>query len=263
MTLLFLKLVLVPALVACVTIAGRRWGIRVGGLLTALPMVAGPALCFYAIEQGDAFAASAARTTLLGISGTATWCVVYSHCARRFNWLLSLLAGWSAFAVVAALMYGVELGGLGDLALTSGSLLIAQRLLPSPAVGLTRARPPGWDVPMRMLVAAALVLVLTSVAGRLGPRLSGLMAAFPIVTVIIAAFTHAQYGPEPVASYFRGLLRGLYSFALFCFVFSVALGPLGLGLPAAAFSALVAQLSMQGLILWRMSVRSSPVPAGT
>jgi hypothetical protein len=31
-----------------------------------------------------------------------------------------------------------------------------------------------------------------------------------------------------------------------------------LGLLAAALSALVAQLSLQGLILWRMSARSSP-----
>ena len=150
------------------------------------------------------------------------------------------------------------MGGLGDLALTSGSLLIAQRLLPPRAAGHTRASAPAWDVPVRMLVAAALVLVLTSAAGRLGPRLSGLMAAVPIVTVIIAAFTHAQYGPDSVALYFRGLLRGLYSFAIFCFVFSVTLGPLGSGLLAATLSALVAQLSMQGLILWRMSARSSP-----
>ena len=158
-------------------------------------------------------------------------------------------------------MYGVELGGLGDLALTSTSLLIAQRLLPSPAVGHTRARLPRWDVPMRMLVAATLVLALTSVAGRLGPRLSGLMAAFPIVTVIVAAFTHTQYGPESVAWYFRGLLRGLYSFALFCFVFSTTLGALGLGLLAAACSALVAQLSLQALIQWRMSAWSGPKAA--
>jgi hypothetical protein len=54
--LLLLKLVLVPAFVGGVTLAARRWGLRVGGLLTALPMVAGPALCFYAIEQGNGFA---------------------------------------------------------------------------------------------------------------------------------------------------------------------------------------------------------------
>src|SRR5688572_1778556 len=53
MTLLILKLVLVPALVAGLTLAARRWGPFVGGLLLGLPVVAGPTLYFYAVEQGD------------------------------------------------------------------------------------------------------------------------------------------------------------------------------------------------------------------
>ena len=56
MTLL-LKLVLVPGLIALVTLAGRRFGPRLGGRLNALPLVAGPVLFFLALEQGDAFVA--------------------------------------------------------------------------------------------------------------------------------------------------------------------------------------------------------------
>ena len=48
MTLL-LKLVLVPGLIALVTLAGRRFGPRVGGWLNALPLVAGPVLFFLAL----------------------------------------------------------------------------------------------------------------------------------------------------------------------------------------------------------------------
>ena len=54
MTLLF-KLVLVPGLIALVTMAGRRFGPRVGGWLNALPLVAGPVLFFLALEQGDQY----------------------------------------------------------------------------------------------------------------------------------------------------------------------------------------------------------------
>lgn len=60
--LLLAKLLLVPAFVAGVTACGRRWGERVGGVLTALPMVAGPALVFYALEQGEPFASDAASS---------------------------------------------------------------------------------------------------------------------------------------------------------------------------------------------------------
>ena len=63
-----LKLTLVPLLIAAVTLATRRWGPRVGGFLTALPVVTGPTLCFYAIEQGQAFGAHAATGTLLALN---------------------------------------------------------------------------------------------------------------------------------------------------------------------------------------------------
>ena len=69
--LLVLKLVLVPALVVAVTLATRWWGPRVGGWLTGMPIVAGPALFFLALEQGDAFASEAARATLVALIGVA------------------------------------------------------------------------------------------------------------------------------------------------------------------------------------------------
>ena len=71
--LLLLKLMLVPSLVAVATLAGRRWGPRVGGWFTALPIVGGPVLCFYAIEQGERFASRAAGGALqpVGVNSAA------------------------------------------------------------------------------------------------------------------------------------------------------------------------------------------------
>jgi hypothetical protein len=94
-----------------------------------------------------------------------------------------------------------------------------------------------------------LVVVLTALADRLGPQISGILTAFPVATVVIGAFTHAQRGHESVASFFRALLRGLHSFVLFCFVFSTALGPLHLPLLPSVVSALLAQLTFQAILL--------------
>ena len=50
MSLVFiLKLILVPALIAGVTLAGRRWGPAVAGWLSAFPVVAGPILLVMAL----------------------------------------------------------------------------------------------------------------------------------------------------------------------------------------------------------------------
>ena len=44
MTVLALKLLLAPLLVVASSLAGRRWGPRLAGILVVLPIVAGPIL---------------------------------------------------------------------------------------------------------------------------------------------------------------------------------------------------------------------------
>lgn len=50
--LLLLKIVLGPGAGGECDVGLPTWGLRIGGVLTALPMVAGPTLIFYAIGQG-------------------------------------------------------------------------------------------------------------------------------------------------------------------------------------------------------------------
>lgn len=256
--LLLLKLLLVPALIAAVTLASRRWGLRVGGVLTGLPMVAGPTLCFYAIEQGNSFAANAARSAMLGIVATAAFCVVYARTAKHVPWPPSVLAGWTAFALAAAALYGVPgLGGIGEFACASTALIAGRWLLPEPVVVPAAAVAPRWDLPLRMLASAAAVILLTGLAEMLGSRLSGVLSAFPVVTVILAVFTHTQRGAASVTVFLRGVLRGLHGFALFCIVFSAALGPFGWNLLSAVSLALAAQIALQAFLLWRQQVENA------
>ena len=50
--LLALKLLLVPALLAAISMAGKRWGPGVAGWLAGFPSLTGPILFFLAIERG-------------------------------------------------------------------------------------------------------------------------------------------------------------------------------------------------------------------
>lgn len=94
------------------------------------------------------------------------------------------------------------------------------------------------------------MLVLTSLAEPLGPALSGLLAPFPVATAIIAAFTHQEKGQAAVIEFFRGFLLAENSFALFCTVLAATLSSLSLS--AAVSVALISQLALQAIILWRM-----------
>ena len=245
--LLLLKLTVVPLFIGGVTIGSRRWGQRAAGLLTSLPVVAGPTLSFYAVEQGNAFAAGAARATLIGLIAVGVFCVAYARVSRRHGWLVSVLTGWLAWGVVTLVIYRVHLGLIVSLVLTVTCLLVARLCIAdSKAPPSAQPRAPIWDLPLRMSVAAALVLALTSAADRLGPELSGVLTPFPVATAIVAGFTHAQLGADAAAVFFRGFLPGLCGFALFCFVLAGLLP--SLSWPVGLAAALAAQLALQLLL---------------
>jgi hypothetical protein len=107
------------------------------------------------------------------------------------------------------------------------------RLLPQVPPEGTPGAPPRIDLVVRVLASATLVLVLTALADQVGPVLSGLFTAFPVLTTTMAAFTHVQRGSSAVAAFFRGFLPAIVGFTVFCFVFAVAVPALGIALGVA------------------------------
>jgi hypothetical protein len=246
--LLITKLLLAPSFVVGASLTTRRFGPRVGGLIAGLPVVAGPILFAYALAHGRAFAAGAAVGTLLGLVSLIAFVVVYARLASRVSWLVSMLAGWLAFALATALFSALSVSAGVALAIAAAGLGLGLALTPSIALPTRRhSPPPAWDLPMRAACALALVLTLTAIAGWLGPRLSGLLAPFPIIATVLATFTHAQRGAEEVQRLLRWLLGGYGAFALFCFALSLTLRPWGTG---GAFAlATVVALAAQAAVL--------------
>jgi uncharacterized membrane protein (GlpM family) len=245
--LLLLKLVVAPALVAAVTLAVRRWGPVVGGWLSGLPTVAGPVLVFLAVEQGTAFAARASHATLTGLIGTVSFTTLYALLSGRLPWAACLLLGWLTFGVVATVLYLIDPPLVISLVGLFVATVIGRRLLPrvEPPTG-PAAAPPG-DLLLRLLATATLVVVLTAVASRLGPLLSGLINAFPVLTTVVTAFTHAQRGTVATIAFVTAFLRAIVGFASFCFAMALTVHPLGLAGGLAC--ALAAQCAVSGLVL--------------
>jgi hypothetical protein len=239
----------VPLLVLSVTLAARRWGSRIGGLLTALPIVSGPALFFFAVEQGDAFAAEASRAVLVSLLAVAVSALVYAWAALRTPWWISLLASWAGFFVTVLCVQRVDWGAAGALAIALAGIVLAQVLLPRSGAHAARPRPM-WDLPLRVIASMTLVVSVTALAHRLGPTLSGALTPFPAAISILLGFSHAQQGSAAAISFLRGFMPGMWSFAAFCFVLSVTIVSLG---TAGAFAlALACALAIQGAVLWGM-----------
>lgn len=255
MDLLLVKLMLAPALVVGSSLAGRRWGHEVSGLLVAMPLVAGPILLITELEHGRHFAADAAAASLLGLVALASFVVVFAHVARRAGWLAAVLAGWVAFLAVAIAFGQTEIPAGFGFALAAGAFALGPRLLPRdpPEEDRPLARLPAWDLPARAAATALLVLGLTGAAAGLGPRLTGVLTPFPVSNTVLAAFILVLEGPVELDEFFRGFLRGAYGFASFCFLVAVLVLPLG---PVWAFllalcGAIAAQLLARAVLLAR------------
>jgi hypothetical protein len=259
MPTLVLKLLLTPALIAVASLAGRRWGPAISGWLVGIPFTSGPIALFLALAHGDAFAADAATGTLAGTLSQAAFCLAYTWLAVGvgWGWPAALLAGALAFFAATAALKPLTLP-LAALVVTAiAALLLALRLMPAATADTsktaTSVSPPRWDLPLRMLVATAFVLLLTAVAPQLGPRLTGLLAPFPLYAAVLAVFAHQQHGPLPAARVLRGLLLGLCAFVAFFLTLAVALVPLGTGRAFAV--AIVLALAVQGVSLWALQRR--------
>lgn len=251
MTLLAVKVLLAPGFVVLASLAGRRFGVRIGGMLGGLPVVAAPILLVYALAHGDRFAAHASAATVLGLVSLMSFVLVYAWLAGRSPWWVSLLAGWSAFALCTFAFSLLSVPAPLALGLMGLTLLITPVAMPRLAQAREQqaAAPlPGWDLPLRALSALALVLALTAAAGWLGPQVSGLLAPFPVIASVLAVFTHTQRGHLEVQQLLRGLLLGYAAYGLFCFALAETLQPLGTGY--AFLLALAIALLCQTVVFW-------------
>src|SRR5215467_176152 len=213
--MLVLKLLLTPVLIVLVSLAGRRWGPAVSGWLVGLPLTAGPVTLFLALNLGTVFAAHAAQGAILGLVSLAGFCLVYSWLSIRASWLWSLMASWVMFFALTIALEWVSLPLIVSFLGVIGLLVIVFKLLPGSDRRVSVVNPPSWEICLRMVVATAFVVLLTGVANSLGPQLSGLLSTFPMYASILAAFTHRFQNAAAARGVLRGLITGIFTFAIF------------------------------------------------
>ena len=186
---------------------------------------------------------------MAGAISQAAFCLAYAWTAQRQAWPAAAGAGCAAFALATAALARVT-PPLAVLALmVFAALLAAMRAMPrAPGDARVATPPPRWDLPARMVVATAFVVALTGAAGALGPRLTGLLAPFPLYAAILTVFAHALDGAGAADSVLRGLLVGLVGFAAFFLVLAAILTGAGIGVAFGA--AITVALVVQGGALW-------------
>jgi hypothetical protein len=251
--LLILKLILVPALIGGITLAGRRWGPGVAGWLSGFPVVTGPILLFIGIEQGPVFAADTAAGALAGGIAWVGFALGYAWTAMRTAWYLALVTALVCWLVPGVLLVHAALSLAWTVALLVIGIVSVPFLLPRAGEPGRGARTSNAELATRMAAGGLMTLLVTRLSPLLGPDYSGLLAVFPVMGIVLAAFSHRASGNLYTIRLLRGMASGFYAFTSFCL--GVALVVPRLGVAAGFAVALVFSLAVHCCALWLMRRR--------
>ncbi len=213
--LLLIKILLMPPLIAGVTLAVRKWGAGIGGFIGGFPWVAGPISFFIALEQGPDFVVASTPSAMMGSIGTFFFALIYTIAAKRLSWFFAMMLGYMAFFVVALFTLGTEISIYVAIPICFIVLTGILYIFPKPSGQANFKKQPYYDIPLRMLVATCFVVGVTQALDLLGPTWSGILTPFPIMTSTLAIFTHAQQGSDATSRIMYGLLLTGYGFVFF------------------------------------------------
>lgn len=261
MSLFILKILLTPLLILGATLAARRWGPIIGGVLVGLPLTSGPTSVFLALERGNEFASLAAHSSLFGSTAGLLFCICYALLAPRYRWAVAVVLALGVYFAGVAFFSLTPLPHLAVSAASVTAVVLLGLAIVKPSGG-ERAHhaPPPWDLPFRVIISTLIVVVITAVSRMLGPQLSGIFSAMPAIVCVMSIFTHEIYGPNAVKQFERGVVVGTFGYIAFFLI--VTLGVTRMNLFAAyALATLVASAINLGICTLSMPRRKTKSPA--
>ncbi|GGP28073.1 hypothetical protein [Silvimonas amylolytica] len=214
-SVLIAKLFAGPIVIALASLAGKRWGPTIAGVIGGLPLIAACVMVTLWLAYGQDYTMTTAYSAPSGLWANAVYMIALGWSSRRFGWAGMLACGWLVYLAAAwtlaasglAQQDWVRWGAIPALWI---SFYLLPRITEAPV-----ARPlPHSELIARMAVALALVATLTTLSQQLGPSLTGVLSGGPVAATVIPAFTRARGDSNGVVYQVRGFLIGLIGFAL-------------------------------------------------
>lgn len=256
-----LKMALSAGLVVAASLLVERSGPLLGAMIATLPVSAGPAYVFLALEHGPDFIARSALASLAAIAATMLYVTVYARLARRLRLPWALAAGLAVWLGAVTLITRRAWTLPGALALV-GCVFVAGLALTwrcrgvRATAGVRRGR---WDIPARALAVMA-VVGLAVLAGRvLGPRAAGVIALAPVVFTSLVCILHPRIGGPATGAVLANALPGVLGNAVSLTL--VHLAAPRIGSAAALLGALGLSFAWNGSLLWLGRPRRDRAPA--
>ena len=244
--MLLFKFLTVPLFILLITLAGKKWGSEIAGTLGGFPVVAGPIIFFLTLEQGIGFGINSSISAIYGSIGLLVFGLAYGWSCQLFNPFICIVISLFSWFVTAYSIALLPTNMFWAISITLFFLILIPKFLPKieeqvrPIQNLK-------DLPIRVVVGALLTFSITTLAQELGDIWSGVLSVFPIISLVLAVFTHLTLGKKHVVQIFRGMSKGLYSFIAYFIIYALMIKTYSIWVTVlvAILGSLVSQLLIQ------------------
>jgi hypothetical protein len=245
--LLALKMAATAVVVVTASLIAERVGALIGAMIATLPIAAGPAYILLALDHDAQFIADSTVTSLAVHAATGLFGTAYVLAAQRFSFLPTIAIAVATWFGCALVIRSTEWSIAGAIALCvvtyAACVPLVQRHLHVrvPAIGRR-----WFDIPLRALLVATLVGIVVTVGANVGPKLTGILAVFPVVMVSLMLILHPRIGGAATAAIIANTMWGLVGFGLSILALHLTAVPLGapLALACALFVSVAVNITI-------------------
>ena len=225
---LVLKMAVTAGFVIAAAMVAERAGPAIGAIVATLPIAAGPAYVFVALDHNSAFISASAIGSIAAHAATAVFSLVFIVLAQSFGMAVSVIGAVGVWFAVAFLLREIEwtfLTVVGtNLAIFAVCIALTNRYryVRMPLIGRK-----WYDVPVRAVMVSVLVAAVVGLSGHVGPTVTGLLAVFPIVMTSLMLIFQPRVGGPATAALIANTMWGLVGFSACLFTVHLATVPLG------------------------------------
>jgi hypothetical protein len=220
---LVLRMAITAAFVVTASVITERSGPVLGALVATLPISAGPSYVFLALDHDAAFIAEGALASLPINAATIFLGLTYVVLAQRQSAIVSCLTAVAVWIALASVIRSVQWTLTGGLIANAVAFAICVPLLRRfRHVKMPLITRRWYDIPLRALLVATLVATVVTASGWVGPKISGIIALFPVVFTSMMLILHPRIGGPPTAAVLANSAGGLMGLGIAIAVLHIA-----------------------------------------
>jgi hypothetical protein len=220
---LALRMAVTAAFVVSASVITERSGPVIGALVATLPISAGPSYVFLALDHDAAFIAEGALASLPINAATIFLGLTYVVLAQRQSAIVSCLGAVAVWIALASTVRMLQWSLTGGLIVNAVAFAICVPLLDRfRHVKMPLITRRWYDIPLRASLVATLVATVVTLSGWVGPKISGIIAMFPVVFTSMMLILHPRIGGRPTAAVIANSGWGLMGLGVAIAVLHVA-----------------------------------------